>query len=271
MALRFALLIATSLLLFGCVRAEPAAGRRENCGSCHASHYADVGTCAECHRGEPMATRKELAHARLIGGRAAEHGITRGEAVSEGRQLVEAAGCRRCHMIGGIGNRLATNLDRVVWGREQRELRTSITEPVENMPAFGFDSNQSDALIAFLLSSARPDAAEETYRVHFARDASRAPTTFSEKCGGCHRLLTPLGPEGVGDQGPNLSGLFTAFYPKTAPDDLAWSDKTLAAWVANPRAIRKGAIMPPVPLGPVELQRVTESIRGPAPLLDPAH
>ncbi len=269
MALRFAVLIATSLLLFGCVKAEPAAGPRENCGSCHASHYAELGACAECHRGQPMATRKELAHARLISGRAAEHGLTRGKAVDEGRQLIEAAACRRCHTIGGLGNRLATNLDSVVWRREQRELRTSITEPVENMPAFGFDSGQSDTLIAFLLSSARPNAAEETYRVQFARDATRAPSTFGEKCGGCHRLLTSLGPEGVGDQGPNLSGLFTPFYPKTAASEMGWSEKAMAEWVANPRAIRRTAIMPPVPLTQVELERVTESIRGPAPLADP--
>lgn len=270
MALRFAVLIPTALLLLGCVKAELAARPRENCGSCHAAHYAEIGTCAECHRGQPEAARKELAHARLISGRAAEHGMPRGKAVSEGQRLVEAAACRRCHTIGGLGNRLATNLDTVVWGREQRELMTSITKPVENMPAFGFDSDQADALIAFLLSAARPDAAEETYRIQFARDAARAPSTFGEKCGGCHRLLTPLGPEGVGDQGPNLSGLFTSFYPKTAPGEREWSEKTLAEWVANPRAFRKGAIMPPVPLNQGELQRVTESIRGPALAAVPA-
>jgi len=270
LALRFAVLIATPLLLFGCVKGEATVGARENCGSCHASHYAELGACAECHRGEPMATRKELAHARLISGRAAEHGMPRGMAVSEGRQLVETAACRRCHVIGGLGNRLATNLDSVVWGREQRELTMSITKPVENMPGFGFAPEQSDALIAFLLSSARPDAAEETYRVQFARDSTRSPSTFGEKCGGCHRLLTSLGPEGVGGQGPNLSGLFTPFYPKTAPGELAWSEKALADWVANPRALRKGAIMPPVPLTPVELERVTESIRGPAPVALPS-
>lgn len=196
--------------------------------------------------------------------------MTRGKAVSEGRQLVEAAACRRCHTIGGLGNRLATNLDSAVWGREQRELMTSITKPVENMPTFGFDRDQADALIAFLLSSARPNAAEETYRVQFARDAARAPSTFGEKCGGCHRLLTSLGPEGVGNQGPNLSGLFTSFYPKTARGEREWSEKALAEWVANPRALRPAAIMPPVPLNQVELQRVTESIRGPVPVAGPA-
>ena len=182
--------------------------------------------------------------------------------MSEGRRLVEAAACRRCHTIGGLGNKLATNLDGVAWRREQRELMTSIAKPVENMPVFGFDRGQSEALIAFLLSSARPNAAEEAYRVQFVRDPTRAPSTFDDKCGGCHRLLTSLGPRGSGRQAPNLSGLFTSFHPKTAPGEVQWSEKALTDWVSNPRALRPAAIMPPVSLNATELQQVLESIRG---------
>jgi mono/diheme cytochrome c family protein len=181
--------------------------------------------------------------------------------VSEGRKLVEASACRRCHTIGGQGNRLATNLDSVAWNREQSELLTSITQPVENMPVFDFDRGQAEAVIAFLLSGARPDASDEAYRVQFARDASRAPTIFEDKCGGCHRLLTSPGPRGFGKRGPNLSGLLTSFYPRTAPGERAWSEKVLTDWVANPRAGRTNTIMPPVPLSEAELQQVLESIR----------
>ena len=175
--------------------------------------------------------------------------------------MVDAAACRRCHTIGGQGNALATNLDRVVWEREQSGLMTSITRPVENMPAFGFDDDQAEALIASLLSSARPGASEETYRVQFVRDAARAPSTFDEKCGGCHRLLTSLGPRGAGRQGPNLSGLLTPFYPKTAPGDLPWSEKTLTEWLENPRAMRPLALMPPVAVSKQEMQEILEQIR----------
>ena len=154
-----------------------------------------------------------------------------------------------------------TNLDTVVWTREQPELMASITQPVENMPVFDFDRGQTEALIAFLLSTARPDASEEAYRVQFARDASRAPSTFEGKCGGCHRLLTSLGPRGFGRRGPNLSGLFTPFYPKTAPGERAWSEKLLTGWIANPRALRPETVMPPAPLSETELQQVLESLR----------
>lgn len=182
--------------------------------------------------------------------------------MGEGRKLVEAAACRRCHTIGGEGNRLATNLDSVVWKREQSELLTSITQPVENMPVFDFDRGQTEAVIAFLLSGARLDASDDAYRVQFARDASRAPSTFEDRCGGCHRLLTSAGPRGYGRRGPNLSGLLTSFYPRTAPGERAWSEKVLNDWVANPRAARPNTIMPPVPLSEAELQQVLESIRG---------
>ena len=258
-----------SLLLVGCVKAGTEAEPREACGSCHTAHYAAIGACVECHRGQPSSARKELAHARLLSGRAAEHGLRNGPAVREGQELVEAAACRRCHTIGGLGNTLATNLDRVVWKREQRELMTSITAPVENMPVFGFDRGQSEALIAFLLNRAPPTEAEEAYRVSFDRDATRTPSIFDDKCGGCHRLLTSAGPQGSGRQGPNLSGLLTSFYPKTAPGERGWSEKVLADWIANPRALRPAAIMPPVPLNETELHQIMEAIRTSPPIAGP--
>ncbi len=262
MGFRLAVLISASLLVQGCVKGRTAAEARPGCVSCHAPHDAGAGACDDCHRGQPSSARKELAHARLLSGKAAEHGLASGPAVSEGRRLVEAAACRRCHTIGGEGNRLATNLDHVVWKREQPELMASITEPVENMPVFDFDRGQAEALIAFLLSSARPDASDEAYRVQFARDAARTPSTFEDKCGGCHRLLTSLGPQGFGRRGPNLSGLLTPFYPKTAPSERAWTEKVLTDWVANPRALRRETVMPPVPLSEADLQEVLASFRG---------
>ena len=159
---------------------------------------------------------------------------------------------------------MATNLDSAVWKREQGELMTSITAPVENMPVFDFDRDQAEAVIAFLLNSAQPGSPDEAYRVQFARNAGRAPSTFEDKCGGCHRLLTPLGPQGFGRRGPNLSGLLTPFYPRTAPGDRAWSEKELTAWLANPRALRPETVMPPVPLNDTELQQILESVRGSA-------
>ncbi len=262
LAARAALLIA-ALLLGGCLKAPSTAGRETGCRSCHEAHYVREGACRDCHRGNEGARRVELAHERLLTGRAAEHRLAEGLAVREGQRLVETLACRRCHAIGGKGNRLATSLDAVAWRREQAQLVSSIREPVENMPRFGLDEEQAEAIVAFLLRSGSPDPPQDTYRVHFTRGASPSPTVFEKECGGCHRFLGPAGPVGTGSAGPNLSGLFTPFYPPTAPGERPWTDKALADWLRNPRASRAHSTMPPVALGEDDLRKVTAELGGP--------
>ena len=108
----------------GCLKAPSTAGRETGCRSCHEAHYVREGACRDCHRGNEGARRAELAHERLLTGRAAEHRRAEGLALREGQRLVETLACRRCHAIGGKGNRLATSLDAVVWRREQAQLVT---------------------------------------------------------------------------------------------------------------------------------------------------
>jgi mono/diheme cytochrome c family protein len=261
LAARPALLIAPLLLaLGGCLKDRRAADAQPVCGNCHAPHYVQEGGCADCHRGDPRADRAELAHARLLTGRAAEHRVPDGPAVREGRRLVEDLACRRCHTVGGTGNRLATDLDQVAWSREQRQLTASILEPVENMPAFGLGREQAEAVIAYLLSRGRPAAPRDVYRVHFERAAPVSPSVFEEQCGGCHRFLGPAGALGRGNAGPNLSGLFTSFYPPTAPGEHPWTEKALADWLRNPRALRPVTTMPPVALTPEDWSELAEEL-----------
>jgi mono/diheme cytochrome c family protein len=261
LAHRLALLTFPLLLgLAGCLRSPAATRAPDGCGSCHPPHYVAQGGCHGCHRGEPSARRLELAHQGLLTGRAAEHPLRHGPAVSEGTRLAEQAACRRCHTIDGTGNRLAADLDRTVWRRTQAQLTASILEPVENMPRFGFDRAQAEALIAYLLSRGDPRAPLEAYRVTFSAAGPAPRGVFEEKCGGCHRFLGPSGPVGRGSQGPNLSGLFTRFYPKTAAGERPWTAEALKEWLANPRKVRPATTMPPVALTPEELQRVTEQL-----------
>lgn len=261
MAPRAALLIA-ALLLGGCLKAQSRAAGEQGCRSCHEAHYVREGACQDCHRGNPGAERVELAHERLLTGRAAFLRLPDSPAMREGRDLVEALACRRCHTIGEKGNRLATSLDAVVWKREQAQLVASIRQPVENMPTFGLDEGQAEALVAFLLHSGSPDPPQDTYRVHFTRGKSASASVFEKECGGCHRFLGPAGPVGTGNAGPNLSGLFTPFHPKTAPGDRAWTEKALADWLRNPRAARPHTTMPPVALGEDDLRKVTAELGG---------
>ena len=261
MAARAAVLIA-AFVLGGCVKAQSTARQQAGCGSCHELHYLREGACHECHRGNPAAERVELAHEQLLTGRASEHRLIDGPALREGRRLVEALACRRCHSIGGEGNRLAQDLDKVVWTREQAQLVSSIREPVENMPRFGLDQRQAEAIVAFLLRSGSRDQPQDSYRVHFTHGASASPTAFEKSCGGCHRFLGAAGPKGSGSAGPNLSGIFTPFYPKAALGKRAWTERALADWLRNPRASRHTTTMPPVGLSAEELRLVTAELGG---------
>jgi mono/diheme cytochrome c family protein len=269
LAPRTALLIA-ALALGGCLKGQAGATRETGCRSCHAAHYVREGACQDCHRGNPGAERVELAHQRLLTGRAAELRMTDGLALRDGQRLAETLACRRCHTIGGKGNRLATSLDAVVWKREQKALVSSIREPVENMPRFGLDERQAEALVAFLLRSGRPDEPQDTYRVRFARAADASSSVFEKECGGCHRLLGPSGPLGKGNAGPNLSGLLTPFYPPTAPGGRPWTERALTDWLRNPRAARAHTTMPPITLKEEDLRKLLAELAPTAPAGGPS-
>ena len=265
MATRFSLLIALPLLLAGgCARAPATLQTAESCPSCHAPHRPDRGRCASCHRGDPVAERKELAHHRLIRGEAAEHRFPDSQAVAEGRRNVERLACRRCHTIDGSGHRLATNLDRVAWMRDQTGLARSLGEPAANMPRFGLDGRQTEGVIAYLLRSAGPELSVESYRVRFSRQGAVRESLFEKRCGGCHRSLAAQGSLGRGSAGPNLSGLFTAFYPATAPGIRPWTPVALGDWLKNPRTFRPATTMRPVRLEPMDLESLVMEIGGPA-------
>jgi cytochrome c2 len=237
--------MALAAALGGCMK--PGRATPRGCLDCHQVHYVREGTCAECHRGDPAAQRAEQAHLRLLNGAAAAHRMPASRLLRDGLRLVDALACRRCHTIGGRGNALATNLDRVVWRRQQAELETSISEPAESMPTFGLSRAQAERLVAALLSQGEPAGAQASYRVHFEA-GSRQTGTFERSCGGCHRALTAGGPLGAGNAGPNLSGIFSTHYPKTAKDGAAWTTQRLDDWLRNPRAVRPGTTMPPVRL-----------------------
>jgi cytochrome c2 len=262
LALRRTLLIAPLLLaLAGWAGARPGPAATRDCGGCHAPHFTEAGTCASCHRGDPKALRKEIAHHRLLTGRAAAYARPDDPAVVEGRQLVERLACRRCHVVGGSGNRLATALDRVVWRREQRELQRSVSSPVENMPRFGVGKGQMEAIVACLLHGADSNQAEAIYRVRFSKNGARPDSVFEERCGGCHRALTAAGPLGRGSAGPNLSGLLSPHYPRTAEGGEPWSGRHLERWLENPRSRRTLAAMRPVRLRADDQQRLGDELR----------
>ena len=180
----------------------------------------------------------------------------------EVERLMDQLACRRCHISAGRGNRLAANLDDAAVRKTAGELVLSIRRPVANMPYFGLDEERITMLVNAIYAGSQGRQTDEAapVRVHFNTSGKKNPDIFSTKCGSCHRILSErLGAVGTGEIGPNLSGLFSKYYPKTFKNGEAWSASKLSSWVKNPRETRPWARMLPVTLTETETKEL-ESI-----------
>lgn len=224
----------------------------ELCMNCHKTHYTGFGSCKGCHRGNPATARKDLAHKGVIRGKYARF-MTLGEPQKmalDGR--LNPLGCRRCHTIGNRGNPFATDLDQSAGKRSPDELADAIRSPVKAMPDFRLDEGSIDGVVTALLAASHrsyPNRKQAPLLVHFDTAAARKEDVFSRKCGGCHMALTRRsGVLGRSDAAPNLSGLFSPFYPAKDP----WNAARLEKWLQNPRKYKTSAAMQPVELSPAE-------------------
>jgi hypothetical protein len=240
---------------------KPPAPAAAACLDCHAPHYARHGDCVGCHRGDACAVRPDLAHHRLLSGAAAAWALPGSPVLPRATALRDSLGCRRCHVTGARGERLAISLDTVAWPRTQAELRQALVNPAAAMPSFGLSARSADTLAAVLLRDADRFGGSPRYQVRFRAGSDDSLRTFARLCGGCHRALTPDGPQGKGADGPDLSGLTGAFHPAAA--DSAWTRARLERWLRSPRAVRPQATMLPVAARPDELDAVLRAVTPP--------
>jgi cytochrome c2 len=234
---------------------------RQLCLACHPAHYSERGTCTACHRGNPASNRKNIAHQNMIAARYARFSLGLASDDREGDRLLDQYACRRCHVIGGRGNRLSVNLDHATARKAPEELERSILKPVGNMPDFHINRSQSVAIVNSLLAAAinTPGSAMNSgpQVVHFDRSDGAGQDIFSKKCGSCHRALTArMGALGSGDAGPNLSGLMSPYYPQPFKAGTQWTERNLEKWLKNPRAVKPWSTMQPVSLTDVEFREL---------------
>jgi mono/diheme cytochrome c family protein len=237
---------------------------RQLCLSCHPSHYAEKGGCSLCHRGNPASERKNIAHAGLLPGKYARFTLGGRAEAGEGERLMDRLACRRCHVSGGRGNALAVSLDAAAARKSGGELALSIRNPVANMPDFRLNEEQITTLVNVIFAGSRGRETHDVapVRVLFAASGKKSSDVFSTKCGSCHRLLSQrLGAVGTGVTGPNLSGLFTRYYPKTFRNSEAWTSRNLNLWLKNPRETRPWARMLPVTLTEAEAKELASVIQ----------
>lgn len=262
MELRIAIL---TLFLVMAGTAEAGPGKRPPlCIACHEVHYADRGSCVSCHRGNDRSDRENIAHRDMIPGNLAHFTLGDTPQVREGKQLIDHFACQRCHRIAGKGNRRASNLDRLYGTTPPLAIQQAITRPAVFMPDFHVTEQQGNALVNAIMAggmAAGEKGRELPQVVHFV-DEGKKEEGFPASCGPCHRLLSEqYGGLGTGDIGPNLSGLFSGFYPPTFKGNLPWTGERLGRWLRNPRTVRPGTTMRPVPLEKeklVELLRILE-------------
>ncbi|MDX9710263.1 MAG: selenite/tellurite reduction operon c-type cytochrome lipoprotein ExtS [Trichloromonas sp.] len=258
MVARLALLILCWLLSGAAFAAEP------RCLSCHAAHYAELGGCIDCHRGDPRSSRLEIAHFGLISARYAHFRMPDSALVERGSKRIDATGCRRCHVIGGRGNRLATDLDQSVRTSTPEELAEAIRRPVLFMPDFHWSEPLLDEVVNALYAAARGRemAGEELPRiVHFEVAGTAGENPFVKHCGSCHRVLTAAaGGLGESDYAPNLSGLLTPFFPVEYREKEPFNRDNLKKYLGNPRQTRALTRMAPVPLKDGDCRKLLDVI-----------
>jgi cytochrome c2 len=257
---------------------SPSASPRVRCLGCHPAPHGKRGGCVGCHRGNPGTDRRDLAHAGFLPAEYVRFTLPGEPIVEAGRRLLDRSGCRRCHVSGGEGNRLAADLDAAFPARPAR-LREALLAPAVHMPDFRFDEPSVRALLNAVYANGasrvafRPGGRAAPLKVHFdagARGSRPGKHPFDALCGGCHRAIAGDGSgRGTGASGPNLSGLFTRHYPGRAPDGASWDPGRLARWAANPRALRPGALMPPVAATPRDIREAAAALSLPSGMSSP--
>lgn len=236
------------------------------CLECHPVHYAERGTCIECHRGEAGTRRTEIAHSGLIAARFAAFTIEGSPVTRQGEQLLKDYACRRCHVSAGKGNSLAASLDPVPKISTPEELAEAIKSPVLFMPTFHFSETQRIAVVNAIFDGAwrvETPPGEVPSVIHFEGEGAADELLFEKHCGACHRVLTArFGGVGNGFIGPNLSGLFTEFYFRNfGAEEQRWNVENLEKWLENPRKIRPLTQMPPVRLEKEEFGRLSRELQ----------
>lgn len=227
-----------------------------------------MAECSACHRGNPLTSRKNLAHTGMVLPRHSWYVQPLSAAVKAGEKAVKTFACRRCHVVGEKGNDLATNLDTVAPKRSSLELGQAVREPAVFMPLFPLSDKDLAAILTRVYAGGHTAPASDISKplVVYFTHAAREEDLFSRHCGTCHRMLShKYGGLGSDIIGPNLSGMGTEYYPATAKDDKVWKRDALEDWTKNPRKIRPLTTMPPQKIKEQDLKEILDIVWTPNP------
>lgn len=176
-------------------------------------------------------------------------------AVRRGKDLWDHNNCMGCHTLLGEGAYYAPELTKVFERRGPVFIRAMLTDPEKMYPGqrrmwkYDFSERDKDDLIAFFewigkvdLNGfpPKPTLAQMATTSGLATTVDR-PQIFNQLCVACHAL----GGQG-GQVGPALDGVGNRKTPAE-----------IAAWLADPPAIKPGTQMPKLPLTDGQRQELT--------------
>lgn len=177
------------------------------------------------------------------------------DAVRRGKDLWDRSNCMGCHTLLGEGAYYAPELTKVFERRGPVFIRAMLTDPEKMYPGqrrmwkYDFSERDKDDLIAFFQwigkmdlngFPPKPTLAPMATTTGLATTADR-PQIFNQLCVACHSL----GGQG-GQVGPALDGVGNRKTPAE-----------IAAWLADPPAIKPGTQMPKLPLTDGQRQELT--------------
>lgn len=164
----------------------------------------------------------------------------------QGRTLWRANNCQACHQIYGFGGFLGPDLTNIVARRPHEDWSDILTEGRKQMPAFDFDEQQREAVIAFLsevnqtgtgyprYAQLRDDFKVDTMIRDYAQATGRAvdPAVLrgedqirENRCSICHRAFA------VGNKGaPDISLAFSVRSPDYIREILTTSQGSMPAF-----------------------------------------
>lgn len=177
------------------------------------------------------------------------------DAVRRGKDLWDSSNCMGCHTLLGEGAYYAPELTKVFERRGPVFIRAMLTDPEKMYPGqrrmwkYDFSERDKDDLIAFFQwigkmdlngFPPKPTLAQMATTSGLATTVDR-PQIFNQLCVACHAL----GGQG-GQVGPALDGVGSRKTPAE-----------IAAWLADPPAIKPGTQMPKLPLTDGQRQELT--------------
>ncbi len=116
--------------------------------------------------------------------RQAEIAAPLSEAAREGLSLWRANNCQVCHQIHGFGGFLGPDLTNLLSRRPEEDFTDVLVEGRKQMPAFGFDERQREAIIAFLTEVDQTGASiPQLTSVRRDADLARLVPDYLEKSG----------------------------------------------------------------------------------------